>query len=125
MEMEDEKLEELQEQLILIYKFISQHNKLKRFYYEGVEFNEPIKGDDATIHKLLELEDAEDVLQSCILELGEQKTGKNTGDEDVDSKVKFNEIMGSYDLNALFKKYGMKNLNDVGMLDMKRILSFL
>ena len=123
--MEDEKLEELQEQLILIYKFISQHNRLKRFYYEGVEFKEPIKGDDATIRKLLELEDAEDVLQSCILELEEQKTGKNTGDDDADSKAKFNEIMDSYDLNALFKKYDMKNLNDVGMLDMKRILSFL
>ncbi len=125
MEMEDEKLEELQEQLILIYKFVSQHNKLKRFYYEGVKFNEPIKGDDAPISKLLELEDAEDVLQNSILELEEQKTGKNIGENDVDNRVKFNEIMDSYDLNALFKKYGMKNLNDVGMFDMKQILSFL
>ena len=63
MNLNNEELEKLQEQLILLYKFVSQHNMLKEFYYEGLEFKEPVKGDKTTINKLLELEDAEEMLQ--------------------------------------------------------------
>jgi hypothetical protein len=123
MNLNNEELEKLQEQLILLYKFVSQHNMLKEFYYEGLEFKEPVKGDKTTINKLLELEDAEEMLQNCILEVEELKTGHKISDDIKCDKIR--EITKSYDLNFLFKKYGMKSLEDVGMLDIKGILSYL
>lgn len=125
MNLNDKELEELQEQLILIYKFVSQHNMLKDFYYEGIDFKEPIKGDKTTINKLLELEDAEEMLQNCILEVEELKTGQKFSDENAVKCDKIREIMKSYDLNVLFNKYGMKSLEDVGLLNIKQILSYL
>ena len=53
MDSKKEKLEELEEQLVLLYRFVSQNNSLKRFYYEGVDVKPSFKDETGILTELI------------------------------------------------------------------------
>jgi hypothetical protein len=118
MTMSSVEIEELEEQLILIYRFVSQNNRLKRFYYQGVETKPSFEDDTGILNELVQHEDAEEILKNSVLELEEMKHGL----EDI---PEFHEILDSYDTEVLYHKYGMDGVEDVGKLDLKKIISSL
>ena len=46
---------ELQEKLILIYKFINQERMYEKFFFEGLDIKKSYKTDNKLISKLLEM----------------------------------------------------------------------
>jgi hypothetical protein len=118
MDLNRVEIEELEEQLVLLYRFISQNNTLKKFYYEGVDIKPAFDDETGLLTKLIELEDAEDILKNCIMELEETK-------EEDEKLYDFNEVLHSYDTEILYHKYGMSGVEDVDKLDIKKIVSSL
>jgi hypothetical protein len=117
MNLKREEIEELEEQLILIYRFISQNNALKNFYYEGVDIKPLYKDETGMLNELIQHEDAEEILKTCILEIEESKEGEENKE--------FHEILDSYDIELLHQKYGMNCVEDVGKLNINKILNSL
>lgn len=120
MKLTIEQIEELQEQIILIYRAINQDKMFKRFFYDGSDVTWMPKNKDSIINKLNELEDPEDLLKKCIIELEEIKKG-----ESFEDGITVHEIISSIDLEYLYKKYDMKNPQDIEKLDIKRLLNLL
>jgi len=118
MDLSKKEVEELQEQIIIIYKIIHQNNTFNTFFYEDMDFNMP-KSESNLINELNELEDAEEILRRSIVELEEIK--KN---EKLEDKV-FYEIIEGYDLRELYEKYGIKEPRDLDKLDIKELLKIL
>ena len=56
------------------------------------------------------------------MEIEESKNMKN---DDPKEKLKFHEVLDSYDTEVLYKKYGMSGVEDVDKLDIKKIVSSL
>lgn len=106
-----EDVQTLQEQLILVYKFIEQSRMFKRFFDEDLNISFE---DNESLSKIMEIEDSEDILTNCIIELEELKK-----EEKIDRKMKFQEILDEQDMDYLYHKYGMKNLDDIYKLDFK------
>ncbi|MBP2046952.1 hypothetical protein [Methanobacterium aggregans] len=100
MELNHYELQELQEYLILLYKFVSQRNMLKEFYYRGIEFNESLRCDLDIVGDLTESEDSEDILKNSIIEVEELKTGETFKKGDFQDK--FNEIILRSKVNLSF-----------------------
>ena len=120
MKLKRDELEELEEQLILLYRFVAQNNTLKRFYYEGMNFKPSFKDETGILTELVKNEDSEEILKTCIMELEESK--QNISNE----KLKeFYEVLDSYDMEVLYKKYGMSGVEDVDKLDINRIIGSL
>ncbi|BDZ68377.1 hypothetical protein GCM10025860_18250 [Methanobacterium ferruginis] len=119
VELTKMEIEELQEKLIITYQFISQQNTFKRFYYQGIEV-ENDQSNNEMIDKLLELDDAEELLKSCIIELEDMKSG---GQSLLPSE--FQEFIMNQDWNQLYKKYGMKTPEDVENLDLEMLLELI
>lgn len=117
MELKKEELEELEEQLVLLYKFVSQNNTLKKFYYEGVDIKPSFKDETGILTELVKNEDSEEILKSCIMEIEEVKEDEETR--------KFHEVLDSYDMEALYHKYKMSGVEDVGKLDLKKLTGSL
>lgn len=118
MKSKIEDLEELQEQLVLLYKFVAQYNALKKFYYEGVEIKPSFEDETGILTELVNNTESEEVLKSCIIEIEEEKEGtKNVR--------LFHEILDSYDTEQLHQKYGMSGVEDIGKLDIKKLMSSL
>jgi hypothetical protein len=117
MELNLIEIEELEEQLVLLYRFISQNNTLKKFYYEGVDIKPVFDDETGLLTKLTQLDDAEDILRNCIMELEESKEDNELND--------FNEVLHSYDTEILYHKYGMSGVEDVDKLDIKKIVNSL
>ena len=107
---------ELEEQLILLYRFVSQINSLKRFYYSGMDYKPVFKDDTGILTELVENEDSEEILKTCILELEEAKGNKD---------LKFHEVLDSYDVEELYNKYELQDVVDVNKLDLKKIVESL
>ncbi len=124
MELKIEELEELEEQLVLLYRFVAQNNTLKRFYYEDVDVKPTFKDETGILTELVNNEDSEEILKTCIIELEESKKGIDD-DEDRQDKKKFYEVLDSYDTEILYNKYGMSGVEDVNKLDIKKIISLL
>ena len=118
MDLTRKEVEELQEQIIIIYKVIHQNNTFNTFYCENIDVNMP-KSESNLINELTELDDAEETLKKCIVELEEIK--KN---EKLEDKV-FYEIIAKYDLRELYEKYGVKEPRDLDKLDIKELLKIL
>lgn len=116
MKSAHEELDELEEQLVLLYKFISQYNSLKKFYYEGVDIKPSFDDETGILKELVNNEDSEEVLKSCIIEIEEEK-----GNEDME----FHEILDSYDTEELHRKYGMSGVEDIGKIDIEKLMSSL
>ena len=59
-------IEELQEKLLIIRRFISQEKGYKNFYYQGIDLEDK-KSPVGWLNKLLKLDDSEELLQKCIM----------------------------------------------------------
>jgi len=102
MKLKKDELEELEEQLVLLYRFVAQNNTLKKFYYEGMDFKPSFKDETGILTDLVMNKDSEEILKTCIMEFEESK--QDTGHE----KLKeFYEVLDSYDMEVLYNKYGM------------------
>jgi len=123
MKLKKEELEELEEQLVLLYRFVAQNNTLKKFYYEGVDIKPSFKDETGILTELIKNEDSEEILKTCIMELEESKgTEREVKKEEV---KKFHEVLDSYDLELLYKKYGMSGVEDVDKLNLEKIVGSL
>jgi len=94
MELNPYQLQELQEYLILLYKFVSQRNMLKDFYYKDMEVNGPLNFDLDIVKDFTESEGSEELLKNSIIEVEELRTGetfKTLKKEDFQDR--FNEII--------------------------------
>lgn len=118
MDLTKKEVEELQEQIIIIYKVIHQDNTFNTFFYEDMDIKMP-KSESSLINEFNKLENAEEILQRCVVELEEIK--KN---EKLDDKV-FYEIIAGYDLNELYEKYNIEGPKDLDKLNIKELLEIL
>ena len=117
MKLKKDEFEELEEQLVLLYRFVAQNNTLKKFYYEGMDFKPSFKDETGILTDLVMNKDSEEILKTCIMEFEESK--QDTGHE----KLKeFYEVLDSYDMEVLYNKYGMSGVEDVDKLDINRII---
>jgi hypothetical protein len=123
MDSKREKLEDLEEQLVLLYRFVAQNNSFKKFYYECVDVKPSFKDETGILSELISNDDSEEILKTCIMELEESK--QENDNDDTQEKPKFHEVLDSYDTEVLYKKYGMSGVEDVDKLDLKKIISSL
>ncbi len=120
MELSPMEVEELQEKLLILHRFISQEKRFKNFYYQGIEVKENIYDDQGMVSKLMTMDDSENLLKNCIIELEGIRTGRKSF-----TPEEFNEFLINQDWNLLYKKYGMKNIDNVGELDLESLLKLL
>jgi hypothetical protein len=113
---------ELQEKLLLLYKFINQKKMFKEFYYQGIEVKQDYNDKIGLISKFMTINGAEELLKNCIIELEEMKGENVQSESEISSDEKFQEIFGSQDWNFLYKLYGMKNLDDIKKIDLDLLL---
>ncbi|MCK9151204.1 hypothetical protein [Methanobacterium alcaliphilum] len=119
---------ELQEKLIIIYKYISQKRQLALFYYSGMEDQIPSKdlNSNPFVKKVVEMDHAEDILKECILELEDMLPLKFK--EDYDPEVFDNEfqyILFKNSLEALGMKYKMKDCDEIEKLDISSLVELI
>ncbi len=124
VELTKKEIEELQEKLMLVYRFISQKNMFERFYYQGVEVKSNLNN-NSLINKLMELDESEELLKSCIIELEDMKSEYNKNSGESLSPVEFQDFINNQEWNQLYKKYGMKTLDHVGKLDLEMLLELI
>jgi hypothetical protein len=122
MDSKIEKLEELEEQLVLLYRFVAQNNSFKKFYYEGIDVKPSFKDETGILTELVSNDDSEEILKTSIMEIEESKIDN---EDETKEKPKFHEVLDSYDTEVLFNKYGMSGVEDVDKLDLKKIISSL
>jgi hypothetical protein len=120
MKLKRDELDELEEQLVLLYRFVAQNNTLKRFYYEDMDFKPSFKDETGILTELVKNEDSEEILKTCIMELEGSKQNI-----DHEKSKEFYEVLDSYDMEVLYKKYGMSGVEDVDKLDINRIIGSL
>ncbi len=120
MKLNPKEVDELQEKLLIVHRFISQEKKFKNFYYQGIDVKESINDEQGMISKLMELGDAEELLKNCIIELEDMKPNGQSF-----TPTEFHEFLIDQDWQSLYKKYGMKTSEDVGKLDLKMFLELL
>jgi hypothetical protein len=106
---------EAEEQILLIYQFVEEDRLFRRKIHES---GLPLK-ENKVLQRLLKRKDAEEILRNCILELEEKRTGSRP------SPLEFEEMMVSFDLTPLYRKYGLKGLGDIYKLDLKKLCSLL
>ncbi|MGZ7043337.1 MAG: hypothetical protein ACXVHM_01980 [Methanobacterium sp.] len=108
--------QKLQEGLILIYKTIHQNRMANSFYFQGLESQ---NSSSQLINRINELENPEEVLKVCIIELEEIKEKKKLKMEN------FNGILDDYDISFLKRKYYIREIKDFDNLDVEELLSLL
>lgn len=118
MEIQEKDLQELQEKLILIYKFVKQEKLYEKFFFEDSNLERPYKYKNRLIEELVQMDDSVDFLKTCIIEVEELK-GKKSGEEN-----SFIDIMEEHDTESLFRKYGLELLEDVQDLDLSVLLEY-
>jgi len=116
LRLNQEDLQELQEKLILIYKFIKQEKMYETFFLKGMESKRPFKYKNELINKLLKLDDADELLKSCIIEVEELKGEKH------EDEITLADILEKQDIEVLHYKYGIKDIYDVDKLDITDLL---
>ena len=92
----------------------------EKFFFEGSDVKKSFEGENELINKLLEMDDADEFLKSCIIELEELKS-----DEKPESELYFSNIIEEQDFEGLYCKYHMKSPEDVDKLDIKDLMEFL
>ncbi len=117
LNLNQKEVQELEEKLILIYRFINQERMYEKFFFEGLNVNKSFKTSNELVNKLLEMKDPEEFLETCILELEELRTGE--------VHASFTDILDEQDFEYLHIKYGMKTYDDVDRLDIKGLLEFI
>jgi len=125
MELKKDELDDLEEQLILLYRFVVQNNTLKKFYYEGVDIKPSFKDETGILTELIKNEDSEEILKTCIMELEELNGTEEEVKKEENEVKKFHEVLDSYDIELLYKKYGMSGVDDVDKLNLEKIVGSL
>lgn len=115
MDLNQKDIKELQEKLILIYGYIRRERMYESFFFSGSNLKESFKTKNNLINKLLDMEDPEEFLETCVIELEELKTDKS-------SNIEFNEILNGVNNEELYLKYGMKSPDDVAKLDINNLI---
>jgi hypothetical protein len=122
MDSKIEKLEELEEQLVLLYRFVAQNNSFKKFYYEGLDVKPSFKDETGMLTELINNDESEEILKTCIMEIEESKKADN---DETNETPKFHEVLDSYDTEVLYNKYGMSGVEDVDKLDINKLIGSL
>jgi hypothetical protein len=122
MPLTKDEIYELQEKLLLLYKFINQNKMYKEFYYQGIEVKQNYNDNIGLISKFMTMNGAKELLKNCVIELEEMKGEKLQSEREVNSDEEFHEIFSSQDWNFLYKLYEMKNLDDIRKLDLELML---
>lgn len=117
MEIQEKDLQELQEKLILIYKFVTQEKLYEKFFFEDCNLERPYKYKNRLIEKLVQMDDSVEFLKTCIIEVEELK-GARVED------ISFIDILEDQDTESLLDKYGLVNLEDVENLDLTVLLEY-
>ncbi|GAB4309696.1 MAG: hypothetical protein Kow0019_06990 [Methanobacteriaceae archaeon] len=119
MDLSRQELMELQEQLVIIYKLISQHRLMKKFYYNGVPFDDPFINNSELIQEFMEIEDPEQILKGSIIEI------EKISNPELIDRIDFSEILDSFDLDLLKYKYKIEKPSDIDNLNIKPLLKQL
>ena len=114
-----ENLQQLQEVLILVYKFVQQEKLYENFFFEDSDFKRPYKYKNKLLNELLEMDDSLDFLKTCIIEVEAQI------EEKPEEEIDFIEILERYEIiELLLAKYGLSNLEEVDKLNAKLLLEY-
>jgi uncharacterized protein YdiU (UPF0061 family) len=122
VDLKQNEVQELQEKLILIYKFINQERMYEKFFLEGLDIKKSFKTDNNLINRLLKMKDPEKFLETCIIELEELKTGEKMKNNVHNS---FRYIVDELYTESLYPKFGMKDPDDVDKLDINKLLDYI
>jgi hypothetical protein len=123
-----ENAQELQEKLIIIYKFISQDKLMRNFYFSGLEKDMPSKNLDENplIKKLLQMDNSQDMIKECIMELDKLKPRKFGEEEDLEGfKDKFDYIINKENIEYTCKKYGLRDCAEIEKLDIENLIELI
>lgn len=123
-----EEVLELQEKLIIIYKYISQKRLLGAFFYSGLEDQIPSRdlSSNPLVKKVVEMEESENMLKEAILELEEMLPSNFKDDYDPDEfDNELQYILFKNDLESLCMKYGLKDSDEVEKLDIGALLELI
>lgn len=118
MERKGKDLQELQEKLILIYKYVSQEKMYEKFFFKDSKHQRPYKYRNEMIEELINMDDSLEFLKTCILEVEELKK-ENHKDE-----ISFIDILDEQDTASLRAKYGLAKFKDVQDLDLSDLLKY-
>ncbi len=113
---------ELQEKLIIIYKYLSQKKLLKKFFLEGLDnelFSRNLDG-NPQVKKLVQMENAADFLEESILALEDIK--KQSFDYNVNEDATFEEIINKINTDYLCKKYGLRDCQEIEKIDLSSLI---
>ena len=106
--------EQVEEQILLIYRFVEEDRLFRKFYGTGL----PTR-DNQLLNRILKMEDAEKILRNCIMELEEIITGSRP------SRMEFEEMIVNYDPSDTYRKYGLKGLGEVYKLDLDKMVELI
>lgn len=115
-----EKATELQEKLIILYKYITQKSLFDDFFMVDSGNQKEIK--NPIVKEIIELEDNRQFLRDCIMELEDKKPMNMDRDYNGES---FDYIVNTKTVEYLSKKYGLKDSNDVDALDLEYLLELI
>lgn len=118
MERKKRDLQELQEKLILIYKFISQEKMYEKFFFKDSNLQRPYKYRNKMIEELINMDDSQDFLKKCILEVQELKEEKH------ENEISFTDILDEQDTASLRAKYGLDKFKNIQDLDLSVLLKY-
>lgn len=118
MPKNQEDLQQLQEVLILIYKFLQQEKLYENFFFEDSKFQRPYKYKNNLLNELLEMDDSLDLIKTCIIETEALKESKR------EDEVDFIDILDRYIIEILLVKYGLISLEEVDKLNTSMLLEY-
>ncbi|MDI9624009.1 MAG: hypothetical protein QFX38_03885 [Methanothermobacter sp.] len=106
-----DKAKELQDKLIILYKFISHQKHLEGFF----DYSPPTKSD--YIKRLLKNPESDKILKEAIIELEKIIDSEVEKSEDL-----FQNILNREDVEFIAKRYGMKDSWDLNKLNIEKLL---
>lgn len=109
---------ELQEKLIIIYKYISQEKLLKKIFFNGLNseiFSRDLEG-NPMVKKLIHMDNALDFLEESIMELAD--ITMHYFEHSSEEVTRFEEVLNQNNLDHLCKKYGLKDCQEIEKLEL-------
>lgn len=119
---------ELQEKLFLIYKYISQQKSLKNFFYQGLEDEIPKRdlSNNPIVQELTTMQESEEILKECILELESMKPKKFRNDSGITDKNElFYYLLLETDIEYLTMKYNLKDSDEIEKLNIEHLIELI
>jgi hypothetical protein len=126
--MKTEDIIELQEKLIIIYKFISQKRLLNKFFFEGLEDQIPSRdlSSNPMVKEIVEMDDSSQILRECILELEEINPSRFKEAYDIeDYEDLFQMILFKNNVESLCVKFGLKDCDEIEKLNINNLIEII